>query len=182
MNNKIIFYGFVVGWLLSVAFCLFLSVENIFLRSELKTEKNNQLEISKLIISLKDSSVSSKKDWDIFNLEDVEFYRNQGKVDGKIEAMLIMGSAKTNIDKNQINKIIELAERSSSLEDNSQFLSLLCQAAFHRGLSVGQEESVKSSDDAYSDGYHKAMEDLSCPETGKMTIPSQKELDIKKPK
>lgn len=165
-----------LGWLISLGICLFLSYENLQVRSKLISE------ISKSSFDYKNYPVH-KKDWDIFGLEDMNFFREQGKVDGKIEALLILNkNDSVPLEEEQIKKIIEIAEKSSSenLNKDSQFLSLLCQAAYHKGIASAEENAKESIEEEYAKGYHKAIEDFSCPETGKMVV-NPKELDMKKP-
>lgn len=105
--------------------------------------------------------------------------REKGKTDGKIEAMLLMNQIKTDLDANQIESIISIAEKSSvkDLQNNPNFLSLLNQAAFHKGLHSGLDAAKEQIDQEYDNGYHKAIEDFTCPETGSFKPP----LNLKKP-
>jgi hypothetical protein len=105
--------------------------------------------------------------------------REKGKTDGKIEAMLLMNQIKSDLDASQIDSIITIAEKSSikDLEGNPNFLSLLNQAAFHKGLHSGLDAAKEQIDQEYDNGYHKAIEDFSCPETGTIKPP----LNLKKP-
>jgi len=106
-----------------------------------------------------------------YSLADLQSARESGKQDGKVEAMLmIYSNTEKNIDDESIEKIISIAENyPKNLENNMSFLSLLSQAAFHKGLASGKE----SSESNYEQGYHKAIEDFSCPETGKMVVPQK---------
>jgi len=171
MDSKLMRFGFFSGWFFSLAICLFLSYEN----TQLRSDKINLISSQQVVQSFKKSK---KSDWDIFTLEDMDNFRRQGKVDGKIEALLLMNKFDDAMNNEQIDKIIEIADKCSTedLSKNNQFLSLLCQAAYHKGISSAEENNKEE----YEKGYHKAIEDFTCPETGKMTI-TPKELDIKKP-
>lgn len=174
MKKLIIPAGLLTGWTLSLAICLYLSFENSKLRADkIDTLKNDVLFQKLATLSLK------KGEWEIFDLNDITFFRNQGKVDGKIEALIMMNKIDIPLEHEQINKIIEIAEKSTTdnLSANPQFLSLLCQAAFHKGISTAEEEK----NEEYERGYHKAIDDITCPETGKVAIPPKKELDLTKP-
>lgn len=113
--------------------------------------------------------------------------REAGKVDGKIEALLLMQNVTQPIDEAFAEKIVSIAESSKpvDLQGNPAFLSLLSQAAYHKGLHVGLETSKEAESEQYEAGYHKALEDFTCPATGNMKTPNdakQIEIPMKKPK
>lgn len=105
--------------------------------------------------------------------------REQGKVDGKIEAILMINKMDQNAESNNFEEILKFSEglTCKELSADSRFISLLSQAAFHKGLHSGMESAKKDIEDEYTNGYHKAIEDFTCPETGKMSVP----MDLKKP-
>lgn len=177
MKNWIFSSILLGGWIASFSFCIFLSFENTKIRNE-AIYNAQQVENPTLLANYKKKST----DWEIFDLNDVNYFRNQGKVDGKIEALLMMNKQDTVLEKDQIVKIIEIAEKSSAeaLSQNPQFLSLLCQAAYHKGIDSGYESAKEEFGEEYDKGYHKAIEDFSCPETGNMSVPKNK-LDLTKP-
>lgn len=116
---------------------------------------------------------------------DVMNAREQGKVDGKIEAMLMMNKVDLDLNDEKINQIIQIAESSNrkELANSGDFLSLLNIAAYHKGLHSGMESAKVEADEEYTKGYHKAIDDFTCPETGKMAIPSnikKEDLPMKK--
>lgn len=121
------------------------------------------------------------------SVNDLALARENGKTDGKIEALLMMQNVTQPIDQAFAEKIISIAEspKPDNFENNPSFLSLLSQAAYHKGLHTGLESSAKDVDENYEKGYHKALEDFTCPATGNILVPnSEKKLDIpvKKPK
>jgi hypothetical protein len=127
---------------------------------------------------------SDRPEWQIFGLEDVEFFREQGKTDGKIEAILLMSNQLEPVSQEQADKVLQIAEnKSGDLHKNPQFISLLCQAAFHKGLAAGEENWREQIDQEYTKGYHAAIDDFTCPETGQFKTPPKdnlKDLPIKK--
>lgn len=184
MKNIAIVTSLLAGWVASLAFSLVLWFENQRLNEKYIAQSAENGEIKEMIRISKISKHSSYKEWEIFGLEDVEFFRNQGKVDGKIEAILMMAKNNNELDAESVNKIIELAEKSSvkDSENNSQFLSLLCQAAYHKGIISGEENALEKIEKEYENGYHAAIEDFTCPETGSIKMPSKKDLqNMKKP-
>ena len=174
MKNWFIPLSLLGGWILSLVFCLYLSFDNMKLRAEIISD-------SKSIDYSEKGNISRSKigEWEVFDINDMNYFRSQGKVDGKIEALLMMNKVDVLLKNDQIDKIIEIAEKSSAnnLSENPQFLSLLCQAAYHKGISSTEEYK----EEEYTKGYHKAIDDFTCPETGKITLPPKKELDMTKP-
>lgn len=79
--------------------------------------------------------------------DDLVDARNSGKADGKIEALLLISEKKTaELTASQIDRIIDIATRKTKedLEKNIEFLSLLSQAAYHKGLHSGLEANEES--------------------------------------
>jgi len=109
MKKLIIPAGLLTGWTLSLAICLYLSFEN----SKLRSDKIDTLKNDVLFQKLATSSLK-KGEWEIFDLNDITFFRNQGKVDGKIEALIMMNKIDIPLEHEQINKIIEIAEKSTT--------------------------------------------------------------------
>jgi hypothetical protein len=170
VNNKNIIIGFcLAGWMTSLLFSAYLY--------------NTRDRLSKDNENLKDLVLSSKSTNSNELNEDLEKYRQQGKVDGKIEAILMMNNVKMNLSEEDAERVIQSAESANGkdLETNNSFLTLLSQAAYHKGLNVGFESAKKDSNQQFEDGYHKAIEDFTCPETGKIIVPPKKEIDMKKP-
>ncbi len=165
-----------IGWLLSLVISVFLAYENINLRSS----HMGRIELTEIVRQV--NGPKKTTEWQLFDLDDINYFRNQAKIDGKVEAMLLMSNTSNEITEQQASKIIELAEKKSAetLSTDKQFLSLLCQSAFHKGMSTGQEVAKEEIEKQYEDGYHKAIEDFSCPETGKIVIP-EKKIDMNKP-
>jgi hypothetical protein len=178
MNSKLISVGFFCGWFISLGICLFLSYENM----QMRNDKINLL-YSQQVVHGYNNSQSKRGDWDIFNLEDMDRFRKEGKLDGKIEALLLMDKFDGTIENEQVNKIIEIAEKSSadSLSTNPEFISLLCRAAYHKGISSMEQSNQEMLEEEYTKGYHKAIDDFTCPENGNMIVP-KKNLDMNKPK
>ena len=108
-----------------------------------------------------------------YGAEDLIIARMQGKHDGKIEAMLMVENLPVSFTAEQVEKIIGIAEKQpyNQQEENSNFLGLLCRAAYHKGVSVGDENAKQEKEDEYANGYHAAIEQYACPETGKIQIP-----------
>jgi hypothetical protein len=99
-----------------------------------------------------------------FSNKDLDQARQSGKVDGKIDAILMMQSSPVKLTEDQIDNIIEIGNKySGDIDKNYSFLSLLSQAAFHKGLHSGLEEADKLANEEYEKGYHKALEDAGCP-------------------
>ena len=184
MNNKIIFVSLVAGWFLSIGISGFLAYENINLRSTQTNDHVGKTELVELMYKINKANSSKRSsEWQLFDLEDINYFRNQGKVDGKVEAMLLMSNNSGQMSEEQIAKIIELAEKKSAetLSADNKFLSLLCQAAYHKGIASGQEASKEEIEKEYENGYHKAIDDFTCPETGKMSVPEKQKFDMTKP-
>ena len=170
-----------IAWSCSAVFCGMLWLENVRLREERQNDYIQKSELTSLLLSLK--TKGPKNDWDIFGLEDMNYFRSQGKIDGKVEALLVMNSTPlTNISQDQIDKILEVAEKAPQSEDG-QFLSLLCRAAYHKGMTTGEQNAREDIDKQYENGYHAAIDDFTCPETGKIVIPqnAKENLKMKKP-
>jgi thiamine biosynthesis lipoprotein ApbE len=180
VKNKIIPICLGIGWLLSLAISIFLAYENINLRSSQTHNHVRPIESTEIMQQV--NGAKKTTEWQLFDLDDINYFRNQAKIDGKVEAMLLMINTSNEITEQQASKIIELAEKKSAetLSTDKQFLSLLCQSAFHKGMSTGQEVAKEEMEKQYEDGYHKATEDFSCPETGKIVIP-EKKIDMNKP-
>jgi len=184
MKNITLIISLLAGWISSLGFCLVLWFENRSLSDKFIAESAQKHEIKAIVEASKNQKYSLGKEWEIFGLEDVEFFRTQGKVDGKIEAILMMSRNNAEIDESMATRIIEIAENASAKEigNDPQFLSLLCQAAYHKGISTGETNALDSIEKEYEKGYHAAIEDFTCPETGSVKVPSQKEkIDMKKP-
>jgi hypothetical protein len=156
------------GWLIAIVFSSYLYI------SKDRLSKDNE-NLKDLVLSLKYNS-----DWQPV---DIDKCRQQAKVDGKIEAILMMNHVQINLSEEDAERVIQSAESSNGkdLETNNSFLTLLSQAAYHKGLNVGLESTKKDSNQQFEDGYHKAIEDFTCPETGKIIVPPKKEIDMKKP-
>jgi hypothetical protein len=184
MKNITIVISLLAGWIASLAFCLLLWFENQKLTEKYAAQSVENGEFREVIKTSKSPKYSPRKEWEIFGLEDIEFFRNQGKVDGKIEALLMMSKNNTELDEEAVNKIIQLAEQSSvkDVENNPQFLSLLCQAAYHKGIISGEQNALETLEKEYENGYHAAIDDFTCPETGSIKMPSKKDVqNLKKP-
>lgn len=132
-----------------------------------------------IYINSKSSNEDDKFNSKAITESDVMAAREHGKVDGKIEAILMLNKMDQTIESNNIEEILKLSESLTAKEASTdgRFISLLSQAAFHKGLHSGMESAKKDIEDEFSNGYHKAIEDFSCPETGKMSVP----MDLKKP-
>lgn len=166
-----------IAWSCSAVFCGMLWLENVRLREERQHDYVQKSELTNLLMTLK--SKSSKNDWDIFGIEDMNNFRSQGKLDGKVEAILVMNNTDiNNMSEEQINKVIEIAEKSPQSE-SGQFLSLLCRGAYHKGISIGEQNAREDIEQEYEKGYHAAIDDFTCPETGKIVIPSNAKENIK---
>jgi isochorismate synthase EntC len=138
-----------------------------------EANRYRELLVSQAIIDVADRAASNAA------LDNVKVAREQAKIDGKIEAILMFNNLEMNTNPEDKDSILTFMENKTKddLEKSPQFLNLLSQAAFHKGLHTGREESEKQKNEQYQEGYHKAIEDLTCPETGKMVVPN-----ITKPK
>lgn len=133
-----------------------------------EANRYRELLVSQAILEVADKVTSNAA------LDNVQTVREQAKIDGKIEAILMFNNLNVKeIPENQ-DAILAFMENKTKgdLEKSPQFLNLLSQAAFHKGLHTGREESEKQKDEQYQEGYHKAIEDFTCPETGKMVLPN----------
>ena len=102
-----------------------------------------------------------------FTSRDIDNTRQAAKMDGKIDAILMMQNSPAKLTEEEVEKIIDLGTKSPiDLEKNFNFLSLLSQASFHKGLHSGLDQSEKLANAEYERGYHKALEDATCPATG----------------
>jgi hypothetical protein len=126
---------------------------------------------AKLAVITTEQIVNDKKI--TYSADDLINARMQGKHDGKIEAILMVENLPVSFTTEQIEKIISIAEKQpyNQQEENSNFLGLLCRAAYHKGVTVGNENAKQERDDEYANGYHAALEQYACPETGKIQIP-----------
>jgi len=180
MKSSVLFGGILVALFCCAGFSSLLYFENTRLRDERQMYLQQQNQFKELIIAATEKP-RSKENWDIFGLQDMEYFRTQGKVDGKVEALLLMNKTeKIDFTSEQIDKIIEIAEK-SSVSDNEQFLSLLCRAAYHKGIAAGEEYAKEENAKEYENGYHAAIEDFTCPETGKIVITPKSKEPVKKP-
>ena len=111
--------------------------------------------------------------------EDLNRAREAGKIDGKIEALLLMSNNPVKLTQDQINVVLESATSATkgNLESNFNFLSLLSQASFHKGLHSGLEQAEEMASTEYEKGYHKALEDANCPPNLEQSKPK---TDVKK--
>jgi hypothetical protein len=116
--------------------------------------------------SSKDDDRTSNNDFQ-FTSRDIDNTRQAAKMDGKIDAILMMQNSPAKLSEEEVEKIIDLGMKSPvDLEKNFNFLSLLSQASFHKGLHSGLDQSEKLANAEYERGYHKALEDGTCPATG----------------
>ena len=119
-----------------------------------------------------------------YNASEIVAARENGKIDGKIEALLMMQTSNEPIDDAFAQKVMDLAEmpKVKDFEQNSKFISLLSHAAYHKGLHTGLESAAQEKAEEYESGYHKAIEDFTCPYTGNINMPEKKiEVPSKKP-
>jgi hypothetical protein len=115
---------------------------------------------------LKDDEGKNAGDFQ-FTSRDIDNARQAAKMDGKIDAILMMQNSPAKLTEEEVEKIIDLGTKSPiDLEKNFNFLSLLSQASFHKGLHSGLDQSEKLANAEYERGYHKALEDGTCPAIG----------------
>lgn len=117
-----------------------------------------------------------------FSAEDLNLARQSGKTDGKIETILQIDKINQAMDPENVEKILKVAESMQQKEDNIEmsFMGLLSRAAYHKGLSAANEDARVESNKAYEDGYHAAIDDITCPETGQVRPPKKEEIPPKK--
>jgi hypothetical protein len=165
MRSSIFFFAIVGSWI-SLTFMGFYFYQ----------ERNHYRDTVEQLIML--NAKAGKQDDKMFvgyKAEDLINARMQGKYDGKIEALLLREDMPTEITVDQVEKIISIAEKqpSNQQEENPSFLGLLCRAAYHKGVTSAMESAKKESEDSYADGYHAALEQFACPETGKIVVPQK---------
>ena len=155
---------------------LYLATASFAIYFYLEANKYREYSLDATLSLLRQRQDSKSKD---YSLDDLVQARQQGKIDGKIEAILLVGNNIPDKISDSAESVLEIMKEKTKdeLEKSPQFLNLLSQAAFHKGLSTGKEEARKEIEENYEQGYHKAIEDFTCPETGKMRVP-----DISKPK
>lgn len=170
MNPKIGIFATVSLFVVSSVFNVLLMYENV----KVKRLFTDYIYLNTKAVDSKNSNQSVG-----WSENDIITAREQGKVDGKVEAILMMNKMENQLDENQIGEIIKAAEtlNGKEMSADTKFISLLSQASFHKGLHSGLESMKKDIEEEYSKGYHKAIEDFSCPETGKMSVP----LNLQKP-
>ena len=180
MRSWVFLGAVLVAFCCCIGFSSLLWIENSRLRDERHVFLKQQTDLKEVFLVAKDKN-TRRGEWDVFSLQDMQNFRDQGKIDGKVEALLIMNKTETvNLSPEQIDKIIEIAEKSTAV-DNDQFLSLLCRAAYHKGIVAGEEYAREDSQKEYENGYHAAIDDFTCPETGKIVIPPNAKDPMKKP-
>lgn len=141
---------------------------------------NKILEAQNGLYNLEDWERDSSGKGGAYTTEQVIEARQAGKLDGKIEAILLMSNS-TKMTEEQTDAVIQLATdyKKENLENNSSFLSLLSQASFHKGLHSGLEQAENMANAEYERGYHKALEDAACPATGDMKV-KKKDIEVEK--
>ena len=142
--------------------------------------QNKQIQDLFILRSVIDEQDDLKKKQ--FSAEELKLARQSGKTDGKIETILQVDKISQEIDPEYVEKILKVADSMQQKEDNVEmsFIGLLSRAAYHKGLAAGREESVNESNKAYEDGYHAAIDDITCPETGQVKPVKKEGLNIKK--
>lgn len=116
-----------------------------------------------------------------FTAQHVNQARQAGKIDGKIEVVMMMPQNNVQLTEEQADSLIKAASdaKSEKLEANLNFLSLLSQASFHKGLHTGLDQAEEMASAEYEKGYHKALEDSVCPSTGEFDEKKQQQMPKK---
>lgn len=142
--------------------------------------QNNQIKDLFVLKNIIDEQDDLKKKQ--FSAEDLNLARQSGKTDGKIETILQIDKIASEMNSDDIEKILKVAEGLQQKQDDVEisFIGLLARASYHKGLAVGIEESMHENNKAYEDGYHAAIDDITCPETGQLIPPKKENLKIKK--